>query len=134
MNIVLVYGGRDYDDQAAVFADLDREHAETPIDMVIEGGAPGADQLGGHWARKRDVPCLRVPAEWRRLGPAAGPIRNAKSIALVRPTKALQFPGHDGTADMREKLDAARIPVIECPRPALPAPPPPPPPQSDLFS
>lgn len=49
---VLVCGGRDYDDRARVFAELD---ALQPIRMVIHGNARGADALAHQWGLSRRV-------------------------------------------------------------------------------
>lgn len=40
---VIVCGGRDYQDRDAVWAALDKAHAQRPLSMVIHGGARGAD-------------------------------------------------------------------------------------------
>jgi hypothetical protein len=37
---VLVCGGRDFDDRAAVYAKLDRLHDDRPFGAMIAGGAP----------------------------------------------------------------------------------------------
>ena len=49
---VLVCGGRDFDDRAAVYAKLDRLHADRPFRAVIAGGARGADTLAIEWANQ----------------------------------------------------------------------------------
>ena len=43
---VLVCGGRDYLNCAAVYKELDRINVVTPITLIIHGAAPGADILG----------------------------------------------------------------------------------------
>lgn len=124
---VLVYGGRDYKGRDAVFAELDRVRAESGVDLIIEGGATGADQHGQSWARSRAIACLTIPADWKAEPRAAGPLRNERMIEEGRPDVGLEFPGGAGTADMRRRLQRHLIPIIECPRPAGP------PPQGDLF-
>jgi hypothetical protein len=49
---VLVCGARDFDDRAAVYAKLDRLHADRPFRAVIAGGAHGADTLAIEWANQ----------------------------------------------------------------------------------
>lgn len=97
---VLVCGGRDYEDREAVFEALDALHRATPIEVVIEGGYTGADRLAASWARVREVSSWRVPAQWSKQGRNAGPLRNARMLAMCAPDLVLAFPGHDGTADM----------------------------------
>lgn len=112
---LLVCGGRDFTDRAGLFARLDQfvEEDGRP-DVVIHGGARGADRLAGEWAREHGIKELVFYAEWRRWGNAAGPIRNSMMISFGRPTHALVFPGGRGTADMAHKLLAAKtITVID---------------------
>jgi hypothetical protein len=109
---LLVFGGRDYSDEAKVFAVLDKVHAKRPVTMLIEGGADGADWLGGQWAKSREVPRLIVYARWKTEGRSAGPKRNARMIEH-KPDGAVQFPGGVGTADMRRRCDEAGIRVLE---------------------
>ena len=80
------------------------------ITEVIHGGAPGADDLGGQWARCNGVKETRVDADWDTHGRAAGPIRNSFMVTL-KPDRAFGFPGGKGTTDMFKKLRAAGIPV-----------------------
>lgn len=45
---VLVYGGRYYNDAPRLYQVLDEFHAATPITILIEGEATGADMLKAH--------------------------------------------------------------------------------------
>ena len=96
---VIVCGGRDYNDREAVFAALDKAHAKRPFDMVIQGGAQGADRLAAMWADARGVISAQVDALWDAHGKAAGPRRNRAMLALF-PDGVIAFPGGRGTADM----------------------------------
>lgn len=73
--IWIVCGGRDYADKEILFKTLD-DLIDTTDDIVIEGGAPGADTLAGEWAQARGVNFLVAPALWGFHGPKAGPLRN----------------------------------------------------------
>jgi hypothetical protein len=114
---VLVCGGRDYTNRAAVFDDLDMLHALHVGDIcIIAGGAPGADTFAEEWARskigKREgVSFHGFKADWKKHGKAAGPIRNQAMIDKGRPDGVLAFPGGRGTADMVERAKAAGIEV-----------------------
>ena len=110
---LLVFGGRDYTDRQRAFEVLDRVHQKRPVTLLIEGGADGADALGGEWARANEVPRLTVFAEWKRHGRSAGPKRNERIVTEYRPDGAVQFPGGRGTADMRQRLNATGIKVLE---------------------
>lgn len=136
---VLVTGGRDYADAAALWAVLDEEHARDPISLIIEGGqrtfdrnkglmVGGADYWGQQWAKARRVAVLTIRADWsntdrpgavvrrdrqgRLYDAAAGPERNRKMLEHG-PALVVAAPGGDGTADMVSQARAASIPVRE---------------------
>ncbi len=104
---VLVCGGRDYRDDAAVFAALDRLHSERGVSCVLAGAASGADHLAAAWAKARAIDLREFPADWKAHGRAAGPLRNRRMLAEGRPDGVVAFPGGRGTADMvKAALDA----------------------------
>lgn len=115
---IIVCGGRDFDDYELVCDALDDfvlekcPNGSIDLDLVIQGGADGADELAADWAKARGVPCLEVPADWRKHGSAAGPIRNAKMLAYL-PDCVIAFPGGKGTADMVAKARQAGVRVEE---------------------
>ncbi|HVM91382.1 MAG TPA: DUF2493 domain-containing protein [Terriglobales bacterium] len=106
---VIVCGGRDYQDRERVFSTLDSIHAETPITVLIQGGAKGADDLAFRWGMQvkgGHMELLTVNAEWEKHGRRAGPIRNALMLE-EKPDLVIAFPGGRGTANMiRQTLDA----------------------------
>lgn len=111
MTRVLVCGGRDYADEARVFAELN----DLDPDFLIEGGAGGADTLAWRWANCKLPPDRRltISAEWDRYGKAAGPMRNQRMLDEGKPDLVLAFPGGKGTADMIRRAKRAGIQVKE---------------------
>lgn len=113
--VVLVYGGRDYADRAAVYAALDEFLLSAPNARqqlkVVSGGATGADALAIEWAKENRVAFISCPADWARHGRAAGPIRNQAMLDTHHPDWALEFPGGRGTADMRRRCLRAGVEV-----------------------
>lgn len=105
---VLVCGGRDYKDRAAV--DLVLTLAKPSV--VIHGGAPGADCLAGAWALKNGVAVEAFPADWKKHGRAAGPLRNQRMLDESKPDYVIAFPGGLGTADMVRRAKAAGLKVV----------------------
>ena len=97
--ILLCCGGRDYADREKVYATLDAIHTATPIALVIEGGADGADGMAKAWACSRGVQVETHHANWILHGKAAGPIRNAEMLSR-NPDLVVAFPGGRGTAHM----------------------------------
>ena len=106
--VVLVTGGRDYDNAQVLFETLDGVHAARPISLLVEGGARGADQLARQWARARGVASQTYRANWRR-GPSAGPERNQRMLDESRPALVVAFPGGRGTADMCSRARSANV-------------------------
>ncbi len=110
---VLVCGGRDYADRDAMWSFLDLGHRAGAIEVLIHGGARGADRLAGEWAKQRGVVVLVYPANWKIYGPSAGPLRNQRMLDLGRPDVVVAFPGGDGTADMVRRAVRAGVRVVE---------------------
>lgn len=110
---VLVCGGRDYNDSHRAFLLLNVIHRRTPISLVIEGGARGADRLGREWALLRALPVMTFNAKWREHGKAAGAIRNADMLTYGKPDLVVAFPGGIGTADMVRRAEKAGVPVVQ---------------------
>ena len=109
--LVLVTGGRKYEDRLCVFDNLDVVHAVQPITLLIEGGARGADRLAREWAIARGVRYETMNADWDRYGRAAGVIRNGEMLDR-RPRILVAFPGGNGTDNCCRQADEKRIPVF----------------------
>lgn len=112
MRRVLVCGGRDYSDVATLNRALSEEHAKDPFDVLIHGGAAGADRLAGIWAKAMKVHCCVYVADWRNHGPSAGPRRNARMLVEGQPDVVIAFPGGRGTDDMVGRARVLGVPII----------------------
>jgi hypothetical protein len=91
---VLVCGGRDFDDYALV----EQELGKLNISCLIHGAARGADSLGAKYAALHGIPVQAFPADWKRYGRGAGPIRNAQMLREGKPDVVVAFLGGRGTA------------------------------------
>src|SRR5215472_6858890 len=109
---VLVCGGRDFDDRAALETALDRLHAQRRFTLLIAGGARGADTMAEQWARDRGIRTRIYMARWNIYGRAAGPIRNARMLRKGRPDLVVAFPGGKGTAGMVALARDAGVEVV----------------------
>lgn len=111
---VLVCGSRYWDRKETIIAHLTTLHLGEK-DLVLEGGARGADSLGKLVAERLCIPVKEYPADWTRYGRAAGPIRNQRMLDEGKPDLVLAF--HDdiehsrGTKNMVEQAKKAGIPV-----------------------
>lgn len=107
---VLVCGGRGFSGSHVIFSELDKLKS---VDLVIHGGASGADRIAGKWAEARGIPCMCFPAPWRHYGNHAGPIRNGWMLDLGKPDLVMAFPGGRGTADMVRRAEEHGVPVVK---------------------
>ena len=108
---VLITGGRDFSDRALLFDALDRLHSIHGFTVLIHGDASGADRLSGEWAASKGIQVEARPAEWKKHGRAAGPIRNSQMLD-EKPGLVIAFPGGNGTADMVKKAKQAGLEVV----------------------
>lgn len=76
MSVVLVFGGRNFNDTPFMHNVLD--NAPFPIDRIIQGEAKGADLMAKAWADKHSIPHDDFPADWANEGRSAGPKRNTR--------------------------------------------------------
>lgn len=117
--IVVVTGGRDFDDYAVLKARLDVLHIARRITVIRNGGMTGADALSSYWAYERKVDCECFGPKWRTFDYAAGPFRNHHMLThddqgnyrlahLVAP-----FPGGRGTANCVKKAKSLGIEVAD---------------------
>jgi hypothetical protein len=79
--------------------------------LIIHGAAKGADTLAGRWAKEFNIPVLVFPADWKKYGRRAGPIRNAQMLSEGKPNLVVAFPGGRGTANMVGLSQKAGVPV-----------------------
>jgi hypothetical protein len=97
---VLVCGGRNYQNKNKVYSILDSIHRETPISLIIHGGAKGADSFAREWAIDNDIIFQTYHADWNRYGKVAGRFRNTEMLEKSQPNLVVAFPGGNGTAHM----------------------------------
>jgi hypothetical protein len=82
------------------------------VDLVIEGGAKGADRMAGYWARRNRIHLNIVHAEWNTHGNSAGIRRNIRMLEEGKPDLVVAFPGGRGTAHMVSIARKAGVEVI----------------------
>jgi hypothetical protein len=75
MNLIIA-GGRDFNNYETMCREL--EEYENQDVTIISGCVRGADRLGERWAQDHGKAIREFPANWRKHGKAAGPIRNAE--------------------------------------------------------
>jgi predicted Rossmann-fold nucleotide-binding protein len=123
--VVVAGGGRDllWSPQEIAAALLARTGAQS-VHLLLHGGARGADRAIARAARQLGWPVAALPADWRRHGRAAGPIRNRQLLeAAIHQAQALSasglpvsvlvvaFPGGAGTASLVQQARRIQAPV-----------------------
>lgn len=110
---VIIAGTRSFNNPDMLAAAMDR-FAELygPVDVVISGGARGADTLGERWAQKRGIHIVRMPADWPRYGRAAGAIRNGEMVAQADGLVAFWDGASRGTADVMRQAREKHLHVL----------------------
>lgn len=110
---ILVCGDREWSDWEMILQELSVYPTDT---VIIEGEARGADRLAGQVAVELGFQVIRFPADWKKYGRGAGPIRNQQMLDEGRPDLIIAF--HDdlehsrGTLDMVMKARKAGIQII----------------------
>lgn len=109
---VLVCGGREYDNWKNFKRQLNEILGkDTPI--IVQGGAKGADFLARVYANYYGLNYKEYPANWKKYGNRAGPIRNQQMLDEENPDLVVAFPGGCGTADMVKRSKEQGFKVIE---------------------
>ncbi len=125
--VIAAGGGRDLAwPHQRVAAELLARSGGRLVHLLLHGGARGADAAIARAAHQLGWSSLVMPAEWRRHGRAAGPIRNrdllelavARAVTHTSPgvstsVLVVAFPGGSGTASLVQQARrmASRSPV-----------------------
>ena len=113
----LICGSRTWDDSIPIRIVL---YGLAPT-VLIHGGAPGADTLADNRAEDMGLDILCFPADWKKYGRAAGPIRNQQMLDEGKPDVVFAFTDDlatsKGTADMVRRARKAGLPVYVIGRP-----------------
>ena len=103
MSKIAVVGSRDFDDyewMKTVLTDYLDE-----MDLLVSGGARGADSLGARFAKEHRVQTLIFKPDWETHGKAAGPIRNKQIVEACDVLIAFWDGKSKGT---KNSIDTAR--------------------------
>jgi hypothetical protein len=108
--LVIIAGSRHFHDQKTL--DQAVEASGFEITCVISGAAKGVDRLGENWAQTRGIGIRSFPADWKKHGRAAGPIRNKEMAEVGEALIALPCPCSRGTRGMIKLAKEHGLPVF----------------------
>lgn len=114
---ILITGSRSHDSPEMIHKALDEETRhifDKSSVTIIQGECPygGADKFASQWAEINGAVDESYPADFKKLGKKAGPLRNQKMVNSGA-NICLAFPTDDsrGTWDCVKKAKEANIPV-----------------------
>lgn len=82
---LMVCGGRDFSNKELCFSSIQKFIEEENLDysqiIILEGECPtGADSFAKEFANLHNILLEKYPADWKKYGKAAGPIRNKEMV------------------------------------------------------
>jgi len=108
----IIAGGRTITDPEVLLEALEACPWSHRITEVVCGKAEGADTLGEDWANASGIPVKPFPADWKKHGKAAGPIRNGEMAVYADSLIALWDTRSTGTRDMIAKATLKKLKVF----------------------
>jgi hypothetical protein len=109
--ICIIAGGRDYSFTPSDIVLLDKILEEYGMTEIVSGCARGADTCGERWAVTHNLPVKQFPADWKKHGRVAGPIRNEEMAKYAN--MVILFPGGTGTNHMFKMAKKYRLHIID---------------------
>jgi hypothetical protein len=82
---------------------------------VVSGNQHGVDRCGERWAAAVGLPVKPfpvTPAEWRKRGRAAGPLRNARMADYADALLVIRHKMSNGTSNMIDKMRQRKKPFL----------------------
>jgi len=112
MKRVVVAGCRDLTDKDLVFNFLDKVKLNfSETFEVVCGCARGADTFGKEWALENGYPVKYFPADWKKYGNSAGPIRNGEMAKYATHVICFWDGKSRGTKTMIEAAHEYELPL-----------------------
>ena len=106
---VVIAGSRDITDYNILLKAI--KECPFQITEVISGRARGVDTLGEQFAEDYGLKLHPFPADWKRLGNAAGPIRNAQMADFADAVLCVWDGVSSGTKDMMNQTKKRGLPL-----------------------
>ncbi len=112
---MIVAGGRDFADEELLTSTLDELREELDNIEIVSGHASGADKMAEAYAKKKGIPLKTFPAEWKKYGRAAGPIRNREMLSYIMEGNPVVTAFWDGQSKgTKNMINQARKAGVDC--------------------
>lgn len=112
---IIVAGCRDFDDYEYLKESLDAIRTDFIDIEIVSGHASGTDSLAEEYARRVGIELRIFPADWKRYGRAAGPIRNKQMLEYIMEGNPLVVAFWDGkSSGTKNMIELARKADVEC--------------------
>lgn len=99
---IIIAGSRSIDDYNQIL--LAVNNSGFYITEVVSGRARGVDRIGEQYAYKHNLSCAYFPADWKKHGKRAGPIRNAEMAKYADAAVVVWDGKSSGSANMIENM------------------------------
>lgn len=112
---VIVCGDREYSDYEVFKSQLSQVLAEYENVTLVSGHAKGVDTMAERYALEKNIPIKVFPAEWKKYGKSAGPIRNATMLKYALEQTAIVVAFWNGSSrGTGNMLKQAKGAGVEC--------------------
>lgn len=111
---VIIAGGRWFDDYDLLYRTCEKILVNQTEVEIVSGTARGADTLGERYAKEKDYPIKRFPANWNKYGKSAGYKRNGEMAEYADALIAFWDGESKGTKHMIDlaKSNGLKIKVV----------------------
>ena len=107
---VIIAGSRTITDSCTVATAIFKSGFD--VTEVVSGRAQGVDTLGEQWGHQTGRKISVFPANWKRDGKAAGPIRNAQMRDYADAAIIFIWANSRGSENMRLQMEKAGKPCF----------------------
>jgi len=97
---IIIAGSRTFSNYSLFKKKIDQVLQNIKHPEIISGCASGADSLAIKYAVKHEIPCHKMPADWKNYGLAAGYIRNTEMADIANMLIAFWNGKSKGTRHM----------------------------------
>jgi len=109
---VIIAGSREFTcDLMTHIVDHAVRKSKFDINEVVSGTAKGVDTAGETWAFFKNIKITKFPADWKKHGKAAGPIRNGLMAEYADALIAIWDGQSSGTKHMIESMKKIGKPI-----------------------